>query len=169
LLDAAGFPYDREVQMANILGARQQQGGEIVQQQAAQVGMKIRVSSVPFPEWVTSVGRPDWEMWFSSHPPYDTPHLDLRFQHTDTLFAIKHTGLRDPEIDRMIDRSETTLDRAERVKLVKDVQLAALEKYTGFINTHSITTFLLRWKPVKDFELNPMYQPMSQVQMWLDE
>ena len=169
LLDAAGFPYDREIQMANIIGARQQQGGEVVQQLAAQVGLKVRASALPFPEWIQLAGRPEWEMWFSSHPPYDTPHLDLRFQHSDTLFAIKHTGLRDPEIDRMIERSETTLDRNERSKLVKDIQLAALEKYTGFINTYSITNYLLRWKTLRDFEINPMYQPMSQVQMWLDE
>jgi len=170
LLEAAGFPFDREVELAIAPSARNQQGAEIIQELASRAGVKVRILSLPFPEWVDRGRRQDsWEWWFSGHPPYDTPLDLLRFQHSQTKHGLQYTGLRDPQTDKMIEQSEQTLDRAERVKLVKEIQIALLEKYTPFIITHNAPAFLARWKSVRDYEHNPFFQPMNQAQMWLDE
>jgi ABC-type transport system substrate-binding protein len=53
-------------------------------------------------------------------------------------------------VDAMIEKAEVTLDRNQRVALVKDRQLALLEKYTPFILTHNVTAYIARWNYVKD-------------------
>ncbi len=172
LLEAAGYDFNREVEMSTITGPRNNQGMEIFQQQAAQVGMKVRIQPMPFAEWLNQkILTGNWEAWYSQHPTYDTPHLYLRLQHTNTGSVHRYNGLKDPEVDRMIGKAEVTLDRNERIKLVKDIQIALLEKYTPFVITHNYMAYTARWKYVRDFELNPAStaQPTYQTQMWLDK
>ncbi|MGH2588572.1 MAG: hypothetical protein ACRDJE_26920 [Dehalococcoidia bacterium] len=61
-----------------------------------------------------------------------------------------------------------TTDKDGRVKLVKEIQLALLEKYTPVIYTQNNTTYLGRWKYVHDYEINPATHPMYRTEMWLD-
>jgi peptide/nickel transport system substrate-binding protein len=172
LLEAAGYDFNREVEMSTITGLRNNQGMEIFQQQAAQVGMKVRIQPMPFAEWLNQkILSGNWEAWYSQHPTYDSPHLYLRLQHTNTGSVHRYNGLKDPEVDRMIEKAEVTLDRNERIKLVKDIQIALLEKYTPFVITHNYMAYTARWAYVRDFELNPAStaQPTYQTQMWLDK
>jgi len=171
LLDAAGFPFDKEVEMITIVGDRNQQAIEIFQQQASQVGMKIRLQALSVPEFLQQrvlVGT--WETWIAAHPAYDTPHVPLRLQHTKTQNQHQFNGLRDPQVDAMIDKSEVTLDRTERVKLVKDLQTALLEKYTPFVFLQNSTTYAHRYKYLRDFEVSPVgtLHTLYRTEMWVD-
>jgi len=169
LLEAAGFDFNRELTMIAINRPRDNQGMEIFQQQASKVGMKIRPRSVPFAEWHNMIHTGDWDVYWGYSPAYDTPQKVLRFQHTDTQSVYVHSGLKDPEIDRMIEKSEQTLDRNERVKLVKDIQIALLEKYTPFFLTHNFTAYIARWKYVRDYEVARATHAMYRTEMWLDK
>jgi peptide/nickel transport system substrate-binding protein len=170
LLEAAGYDFNREVEMSTIVGVRNEQGMEVFQQQAAQMGMKVRIQAMPFAQWATEkIVTGNWETWVSGHQSYDSPQVPLRFQHTNVYNTHVYNGLKDPAIDAMIDRSEQTLDRNARIKLVKDIQIALLEKYTPFIFTHNPTTYQARWKYVKDYEVNPSSQPMYRTEMWMDK
>jgi ABC-type transport system substrate-binding protein len=93
----------------------------------------------------------------------------LRLQHTKTYNAHQWNGLRDPEVDRLIEKAEQTLDRAERVKLVKDIQIALLEKYTPFIITHSPMAYIARWKYVRNYELSIATEALYRTELWLDK
>jgi peptide/nickel transport system substrate-binding protein len=171
LLDAAGFPYNREVEMSAINSPRNNQGCEIFQQQASQVGIKVRITPMPFPQWLQEkMPKGDWEVWYAAHPAYDTPLVPLRLQTTKGFGQHVATGLKEPQVDAMIARSEQTLDRNERIKLVKDVQIALLDKYTPFINTHNFNVYWNRWKYLKGWEVNQGYptQPMYRTELWLD-
>src|SRR5262249_9677313 len=75
------------------------------------------------------------------HPSYDTPLIPFRLQRSKGFNLHAFNGLWDPQVDAMIDRSEQTLDRTERIKLVKDIQIALLEKYTPFVITHNAMTY----------------------------
>jgi hypothetical protein len=125
------------------------------------------VCGVAEPEDLTG----NWEAWYSQHPTYDTPHLYLRLQHTKTGSVHAYNGLKDPAVDAMIEKSEVTLDKNERIKLIKDIQIALLEKYTPFVITHNYSSFVARWKYVKDYEVNPAAtaQPTYQTQIWMDK
>jgi peptide/nickel transport system substrate-binding protein len=170
LLEAAGFDFNREVEMSSINIPRNNQGMEIFQQQASRAGIKVRIQPMPFAEWLQQkIFTGNWETWYAQHPAYDTPQVPLRLQHTKTYNAHQWNGLRDPEVDRMIEKAEQTLDRQERVKLVKDIQIALLEKYTPFIVTHSPMAYIARWKYVRNYELSIATEALYRTELWLDK
>ncbi len=169
LLEAAGFDFNRELSILTLNRPRNNQGGEIFQQQASRVGMKVRLlAPVPLNEWHHRMQTGDWDLFYAAMPGYDSPQKVLRFQHSNSQSAYLYTGPKDPEIDRMIEKSEVTLDRNERVKLVKDIQIALLERYTPFLLTHNYTAYVALWKYVRDYEVNPASHAMPRVEMWLD-
>ncbi|MGH2601459.1 MAG: ABC transporter substrate-binding protein [Dehalococcoidia bacterium] len=171
LLEAAGFDFNREVPILQINRARDSQAGEIMQQQFETAGIKSRVTAIPFAEWLNQrIRTGDWEAYVTTFPGFDCPHRLLRWQHTTTNDVHAYAGIKDPQIDAMIEKSEVTLDRDERVKLVKDIQTAALEKYTPFIYVYHPTVFQARWKYVRDYEVNPAATlPMYRTELWLDQ
>jgi peptide/nickel transport system substrate-binding protein len=170
LLEAAGFDFNRELSMLTLNRPRNNQGGEIFQQQASRVGMKVRLQApVPLHEWHHRMQTGDWDLFYAAMPGYDSPQKVLRFQHSNSQSAYLYTGPKDPEIDRMIEKSERTLDRNERVKLVKDIQIALLEKYTPFLITHNYTAYVALWKYVRNYEINPASHAMPRVDLWLDK
>jgi peptide/nickel transport system substrate-binding protein len=171
LLDAAGFPYDREVEVSTINQLGNTQGCEILQQQVAPLGVKTRIVPMPGAEWLQQrIATGNWEVFVAYWPGYDTPQVPLRLHHTQTQHIHRYAGLKDPEVDRMIEKSEVTLDRDERIKQVKEIQLALLERYTPHIWLHNSTTYQARWKFVRDYQVNPATsQVMYRTEMWLDK
>ncbi|MGH2585677.1 MAG: ABC transporter substrate-binding protein [Dehalococcoidia bacterium] len=172
LLEAAGYDFNREIEMSTINGQRNNQGMEIFQQQASQAGIKVRVTPLSFAEWLQQkVFVGNWETWYAQHPSYDTPLVPFRLQRSKGFGLHAYNGLWDPQVDAMIDKSEQTTDQNERIKLVKDVQIALLDQYTPFIITHNAMTYSARWKYVKGWEVNPAAptQPMYRTELWLDK
>ncbi len=169
LLEAAGVDFNRDIEVIGVSNPRNNQGMEIFQQQASKVGLKVRPVSLPLPEWGQQRMRTgDWETSYSSLPGYETPQQIIRLQHTDPQHVWQSLGLKDPEVDRLIEKSEQTLDRNEHVKLIKDVQLALLAKYTPFIVTHSPNGYEARWAYVKNWQLEFTRQAMYRLELWLD-
>jgi peptide/nickel transport system substrate-binding protein len=171
LLDAAGFPYDRQFDLIMSNNSpKTAQSGEIFQGQVAPVGIKLRVTPLPSSEFIGArVATGNWELWSSPHPAYDTPQVPLRLQHTKTFNVHVYNGLKDPEVDRMIERAEVTLDKNERIKLVKDIQLALMDKYHPMPFLYTPAAFLGRYTFVRDYEVNPATNhPMYRTEMWLD-
>src|SRR5262249_15037365 len=79
LLDAAGFPYDKEFEVSAINRPRDTQGAEIFQQQASQVGVKTRVVPMPLAEWLQGrISTGNWELFVAYWPGYDSPQVPLR-------------------------------------------------------------------------------------------
>jgi peptide/nickel transport system substrate-binding protein len=171
LLEAAGFDFNKEYEMITIIGVRNQQACEIFQQQAAQVGMKVRLVPLSVNDFLQDrVLKGTWETWIAAHPAYDTPQIPLRLQHTRTENQHQYNGLRDPQVDAMIDKSEQTLDRAERVKLVKDIQITLLEKYTPFIFIHNPMAYFHYYNYLRNYEFSPVgtLHTLYRTEMWID-
>jgi len=170
LLDAAAFPYDRTFEVSAIDRPRDTQGCQIFQQQVSQVGMKVNIVPMPLAEWLSSrIATGNWELFVAYWPGYDTPQVPLRLQHTQTHHIHKYAGLKDPEVDKLIEQSEVTLDKDARIKLVKDIQLACLQKYTPMIYTENYTVFFARWNYVRDYEISPATLPLYQLGLWLNK
>jgi peptide/nickel transport system substrate-binding protein len=169
LLEAAGFDFNREVEILTINAPANNQSCEILQQQLATAGVKSRIVALGTAEYLsTRIPTGNWELMAVGWPGFDTPQTPLRLHHTETQFIHRYHGLKDPTIDRLIEKSEVTLDRNERIKLVKDIQVALLEKYTPFIWVYNPMTYLARWRYVRDYEINPATHPMYRTEMWLD-
>jgi peptide/nickel transport system substrate-binding protein len=172
LLTAAGFDFNKEIEMSTINSPRNNQGMEIFQQQASQAGIKVKLVPLPFAQWLQEkIFAGNWETWYAQHPAYDTPYVQLRLQRSKGFAQHAWNGLWDPAIDAMIDKSEVTLDKNERIKMVKDIQIALLDKYTPFVITHNPQAFTARWKYVQNWEINAAAgaQPMYRTEMWLDK
>ena len=107
-------------------------------------------------------------MYISGLPAWDAPQIPLRFNHTTTNFAQPFSGLKDSAIDKLIEKSEVELDKDARIKLVKDIQVQLLDKYTPYMNVYNYKAFTARYSYVKDYIVDPAGNPNSQGQMWLD-
>ncbi|MGH2587667.1 MAG: ABC transporter substrate-binding protein [Dehalococcoidia bacterium] len=172
LLDAAGFPFDREFEVTTANAPpRNPQNLEVFQEQASQVGIKARLLPLPATEWLTQrLQTGNWDIWISFAPGAETPQTPLRLQHTNTNSVHVYNGLKDPQTDAMIEKAEVTVDRNERIKLVNEIQLALLEKYTPYFLMYTPTAYLPRWKHVMDYELSiGDAGPLYQAQVWLDK
>jgi peptide/nickel transport system substrate-binding protein len=170
LLEAAAFDFNREVEILTINAPANVQSCEILQQQMSTMGMKSRIVALGTAEYLqTRIATGNWETMAVGWPGYDTPQTPLRLHHTQTNHIHRYHGLKDPTIDAMIEKSEVTLDKNERIKMVKDIQLALLDKYTPYIWVYNATTYQARWKYVRDYEVNPATHPMYRTEMWLDK
>ncbi|HLZ72376.1 MAG TPA: ABC transporter substrate-binding protein [Dehalococcoidia bacterium] len=170
LLDAAGFDFNHEIEISTIDTPQNDQGCQILQQQLSQAGVKSKVLPMPLAEWLQGkIVTGNWDTFVAYWPGYDSPQVPLRLQATETRHVHKYAGLKDPAIDKLIDQSEITLDKDARIKLVKDIQIALLEKYTPMIYTQNTTTYQPRWKYVRDYEVTPATIPMYRVEMWLNQ
>jgi peptide/nickel transport system substrate-binding protein len=170
LLEAAGYDFNREYTMLTLNFPKNNQGGEIFAQQASQVGMKLRLRApVTLGDWHHNMEVGDFDVAYAAMPGYDSPQKVLRFQHSNSLSAYKFTGPRNPDIDKQIEKSEQTLDKNERIKLVKDIQIALLEVYTPFFLSHNYTGYTGVWKYVKGYEAIPSSHSRPRPDMWLDK
>ena len=111
----------------------------------------------------------NWEMFVADWPGYDSPQVPLRLQHTQTNHVHKYAGLKDPAIDKLIEQAEVTIDKNARIKLVKDIQTALLDKYTPMIYLENPTIFIARYKYVRDYQYNPATVTMYRLEAWLDK
>jgi peptide/nickel transport system substrate-binding protein len=173
LLDAAAFPYQREFELICMdTSPRDNQSAQILQQQLASVGIKVRITPLPFADWLPNrMAKGDYDLNVNFHPAYDSPQVPMREQTRDPRNLFAYGGLRDPEIDRMIFKSETILNRDEQIQAVKDIQTALLDRYTPMIFLQSYRVFAARYNGLQGYELNPAErpEPMYHLDMWLEQ
>ncbi|MGH2587668.1 MAG: ABC transporter substrate-binding protein, partial [Dehalococcoidia bacterium] len=169
LLDAAGFPYNKEIDLSCLTTPRNTQGMEVFQQQASQVGMKVQPIAMPFAEWGEKRRSGDWDMWYAGNPAFDSPSGWLRFNHSNSFTANRNDGLKDPAMDPVIEKSEQTLDRNERSKQIRDIQIMLLDRYAPMIITHNYNDIWAHWNFLRNYELMVSTQPLYLADMWIDK
>jgi hypothetical protein len=72
----------------------------------------------------------------------------------------------DPTIDAMVEKSETTTDSDELEKLVKQIQLEALKRYTPYYNILSPDYRKIFLSSLQDYDVNPIPLPKLQQKAW---
>jgi ABC-type transport system substrate-binding protein len=169
LLSAANMDLAREWECLANTGSVAQAGAEVWQQQLGRGGIAIKVTTlvggVNFQRWSAN----EWEVMVQSSPGTDTPGQALRNQHTkgwsDTY---RRFALNDPEIDRLIEQSEATVDFDENVRLVKQISKMCVEKFTPspMLMTQLAATILS--SRVQNYELTQV-SPAYHLSMWLKQ
>jgi peptide/nickel transport system substrate-binding protein len=167
LLQAAGL-LDREFEIMYFAPADlNAQSCQILQRQLSEVGLKTTIRGVPSSEGFDKSTKGEWHFFSGSHPAYASPQIIMRQQHTNSGSRFGFTGLGDPEIDALIEKSEAATDYQENVKLVKEVQLVSLKKYTGYVLLTSRTQEQLLYKKVRDWENDPSETWMPRYKAWI--
>lgn len=144
------------------------QAAEVWAQQLSQIGIKLRVQTLAFAEWINRIRNSEYDAIVGGSPGDDTPQRALRLQHTTSQVQLTHMGLKDPVIDSMIERSESTPDIEENIKLVKEIQIELLKRYAGVNLLVTQQENWLRSPRVRNYDFqqnNSLAQ--YQTQMWI--
>jgi ABC-type transport system substrate-binding protein len=140
------------------------------QAQLAQGGFKIVLQPQPGgAEFFARLLDKSWDMMFETPPGNDTPGQQLRTQHSASWSDVYKgfgIGLVDPEVDRMIEKSESEVDYEENRKQVIDIQKYCMSKFAA--SWEVVTHFELRiFSPrVQNYELSAVWNA-GRHQMWL--
>ena len=169
LLTAAGWDFNKEFEIiCSSTSSTNEQGAQVWQQQLARAGVKVRVTSLPFADWLTNhIATANYDMILGGSPGGDTPFVAIRMQATDQQNQYSHFGLHDPDVDALINQSEQAVDFNENVKLVKQIQLLAVQKFTGAYPIVTANAEGLVNSKLHDFEINPAGSVMYNTQAWL--
>ncbi len=156
----AGYPYDpktgqggypHEIPYLAILDSFAQQSGEILQQQLARIGVKIRLQIAGFPTVLAKNSRRKtvefgWTGWHA-----DFPDPSTFFEPILTTQAIQEEESQNsaffshPEFDRVIAESKVTTDPQKRLALFRRAEQIVVEE-APWIVAYSYRYFEL-WHP----------------------
>jgi ABC-type transport system substrate-binding protein len=156
LLSAMSWDANKEVELFFISpNSTTEQAAEVLRQQAAAAGIKMRIVSFGLAEALPRTQRNEYEMFIGGHPGYDTPSVPMRHNHSN------------PTTDAMIEKAEKTTNFEENVKLVKQAQLELIKKYTSY---YDIVTFYARQflnAKIQNFEIEPSNTAMHRSDLWV--
>jgi peptide/nickel transport system substrate-binding protein len=165
LLDAVGWDYNREI-VCEILGTQNQSGAEILAQQWAEVGLKLRIIVSNAGEFLPRSNRGEYDLFHGSHPQYDSPQAPMRQNHSDSRLAYGGTALGLPEMDALIEKAEHTVDFQENAKLIRELQLELLKRYTPYYNIVTPLNQQLINSKIVNFELENSNTGLHRADAW---
>ncbi|HWO73961.1 MAG TPA: ABC transporter substrate-binding protein [Dehalococcoidia bacterium] len=166
LLDAVGWDYNREI-VCEIIGTQNQSGAEILKQQWAKVGLKLRIEVVNAGEFLPRSNRGEYDLFHGSHPQYDSPQAPFRQNHSVSKLAFGGTALGLPEIDALIEKAEHTVNFEENAKLVREIQIELLKRYTPYYNILTPFNQVLVNAKVRNLEIESSNTSLHRADAWL--
>lgn len=170
LFSAAGFDLNKDWELYTGQVQTREDIALILQQQIARAGMKTHLDKVAgaaqnFQRWTDNA----WEFQISTPPGTDTPSQVLRTQHSASWSdTYKNFGLFDKEIDSLIEKSEEATDPAENIRLVKEVELKCMQRFTSSYMILTPYSLILQNSRVQNYELT-LVVPNYQLGMWLKQ
>jgi ABC-type transport system substrate-binding protein len=168
LIDAMGWDKNKEIELFFISpNSTTEQAAEVFRQQAAAIGVKMRIVSFGLAEALPRTQRGEYEMFIGGHPGYDTPSVPMRHNHSNPVHQFAVSGLKDATIDAMIEKAEKTPDFQENVKLVKQAQLEAIKKYTSYYNIVTQISRQFLNSKMQNFEIEPSNTAMHRAETWV--
>ncbi len=172
LLEAAGFDFNATYSLTTIISPNNEIGIQVFAEQLRRIGVtNTEFEVTPAGEWLERIS-PTGDYDFVGtvqHPGWDSPARHLRMNHTDPQQNHRWFGLRDPEIDEMIELSETLVDREENFAKVHEIQMLLTQRYAHLSNVCTFINREVRWNRLHDWETNPWAVVKHRNEAWVDD
>jgi len=171
LLEAAGFPFDREIELKFAATEDGTQMAQVIEQQLRKVGIKLKLTSQDLlTVWLPkTLGQGDFEMTNFTHLGYEDPDLPLRFYlSAETAFS-NYMGYKDEEVDSAILGAARELDEERRVELTKEAQRVIMRKWAPMLNLYSPIGSAGAWDYVKGIEVGRGSINLLTTRLWFDK
>jgi peptide/nickel transport system substrate-binding protein len=140
---------------------------EVWQQQLSQIGVKVRIVAMPNAQILPQKMAPgQFDFWVGQQPGGDTPARAMRNLHSNTNDQFNNVGLYDAAIDQLVEKSEITTDKEENIRLVKQIQQQALDKYTTSITAVTQQLAFFYNKRVQNLIVDPLTGQDYQYDAW---
>jgi peptide/nickel transport system substrate-binding protein len=174
LLQAAGYENQqfRFIFANNAYGERFNQGAEATAGMLNEAGLRAQIVTQDYlREYIganqTFFGAYEG-VFYGLQTPFTDPH-DYLFNMNSSASQRNHAGINDPQLEQMLQSEETTLNEAERVKKVHDIQRYLMEKmYYVPVAVGNAYIAVQPW--LKNFQYSSTYgyPTESFPHMWLD-
>ncbi len=169
LISAAGVgSQEWELDVITDTTGLDEQSGQILQTQFGQVGLNLKVVPLPGAQLLPKAHDGNVFLFTGGHPAYDSPQTPMRQQATDSHNEFGWTGLEDPDVDALVEKSEVATDHAENVSLVKQLQLLCLSKWGGYIQLLTHNTDLLLRSEVQNWDYDAAQTVLYMSETWLN-
>ena len=128
--------------------------GEAAQIQLKEVGIDLKVEVVPGPVQIDRVDKRDFELMYERQRTPDPRVLDQVWnsKYYDVEGGWAWTGLKDPELDKILDQIATLGDMEKRCELAKEAQRIIME-HAAVLPTLSQPVFYAINGDVKGFKM----------------
>ena len=167
LLSAMNYDTSHEVELFYIgPSSTGDTASQVLSQQAAAIGVKMRIVTFGLAEALPKTQRGDWEMFVGGHPGYDTPSVPMRHNSSQPNHQFFVKGLEDPAYDAMVVKAEQTPDLQQNIEIVKQAQLYAISHYTSYYDILTPINQRLLDARIRNYEIEASNTSMHQAQMW---
>jgi ABC-type transport system substrate-binding protein len=170
LLSAAGYSGQEFTLMTRGSGDILESIALVLQSNLAEGGLKTVISAQPGgAEFFARLTANDWDLMLETPPGNDTPGQQLRTQHSKSWSDVYKgfgIGIVEPEIDAMIEKSETTTDYEENRQQVIDIQKKCMSLFTSSWEVATHYELRVLSPRVQNFELTAVPNAMLH-QMWV--
>lgn len=150
LLDAAGWDYDKEIELRHSTRPSDSEIAQIIKGQLERGGLKVKLIAEDLVKWFSqTLNQGQFEMTAFLHLPYEDPDLPLRF-YMDTEGEISNfMGYREPKVTEAVLAAASELDEEARVEKVKEAQRVIMSEYSPMFNIMSKINYGGRYAYVK--------------------
>ncbi len=142
---------------------------EVIQSQLAELGLKVEIVQLDWSALKQAVneGEPDafWLSWWADYPDPENFLFPL-FHSASVGSGGNRTRCIDPELDRLIETAQGTMDEKQRYRLYRQAEDRVIKNAPWVFMWHKADYFVIQpW--VKDFKIYPIYSIDKRVDVQL--
>jgi ABC-type transport system substrate-binding protein len=132
---------------------------EVIQNYLTKVGLKVNITQLDWSAFKDAIneGKPDafWMSWWADYPDPENFLFPL-FHSASEGPGGNRTRCSDPELDRLIETAQRTMNERQRYRLYRDAEDRIIKNAPWVFMWHKADYFVIQpW--VKDFKIYPIY------------